>query len=155
MDESDQEVTERLGNLLGRRLSYEVVMLHSAVGQRLGLSLADHKYLDLIDREGPLTAGRLAELTGLTTGAVTALVDRLATAELITRTTDDRDRRRVVIAAQGPRLAEIGAAMGTLGERMRPVVAQHSSDELNLIAGFLESLLDAVRQTRIELENQG
>lgn len=83
------------------------------------LSLTDHKYLDLINREGPLTAGRLAELTSLTSGAVMTLVDRLTAAKLTTRTADDTDRRRVLIAARGSRLAEIGTAMGALGERMR------------------------------------
>src|SRR5699024_4194273 len=58
-------------------LSTAVVLFHEAIAQRLGLSAADLKALGLIMRDGPLTAGALAQRTGLTPGAVTGLVDRL------------------------------------------------------------------------------
>lgn len=140
-----------LGALLGRRLSYEIVLLHTRLGERLGLSPADHKYLDLIDREGPLTAGRFAELSGLTSGAVTAVLDRLHRAGFVERHPDPRDRRRIMVSASGDRVAEIGTLMAPLGPRVAEITADFTQEELAVVASFLERLLDAVHATRVEL----
>ena len=61
-----------------REMSTETIMFHQTVADVLGLHITDHKGLDLIYQYGPMPAGRLAELTGLTTGAVTGIIDRLA-----------------------------------------------------------------------------
>ena len=63
-----------------REMSTETIMLHQAVADRLGLHITDHKCLDFIYRHGAMTAGRLAELSGLTTVAVTGIIDRLEAA---------------------------------------------------------------------------
>ncbi len=60
-----------------RETSTETIMFHQAVADVLGLHITDHKCLDIIYRYGAMPAGRLAELTGLTTGAVTGIIDRL------------------------------------------------------------------------------
>jgi len=100
------------GAALGTDFSTAVVLFHEAVGQRLGLSAADHKAFGQIRQHGPLTAGALATRLHLTPGAVTALLDRLETRELITRTEDPQDRRRTVILALGaPDLSAIFAEL--------------------------------------------
>jgi DNA-binding MarR family transcriptional regulator len=68
-----------------------------AVADALGLNRTDMRCLDLIDREGPLAAGRLAEATGLTTGAITTVLDRLERAGYARRVRDTSDRRRVLV----------------------------------------------------------
>src|SRR5450432_703373 len=81
-----------------RRMSTRTVVFHAAIAERLGLNPSDHKCADLICNEtGPVTAGRLAELTGLSTGAITGVVDRLERAGFVSRVPDPEDRRRVVI----------------------------------------------------------
>jgi DNA-binding MarR family transcriptional regulator len=80
-----------------RLMGARTVMLSQAVASRLGLSPADLETLDLLSTNGPLTAGRLAELTGLTTGAITGVVDRLEEAGLVRRERDAEDRRRVIV----------------------------------------------------------
>ncbi len=62
---------------LGRELSARTLMFHAAIAERVELSATEHKALDILSRAGALTAGQLAELTGLTTGAITGLIDRL------------------------------------------------------------------------------
>src|SRR2546427_828436 len=64
-------------NEAARRQSTATVLFHAAVAERLGLSATDHKYADLIARQGPMTAGELADRAGLTTGAITGVLDRL------------------------------------------------------------------------------
>src|SRR5690349_15820511 len=79
--------------LAGRRLSTATIMFHQAVADRLGLNLTDHKCVDLLLLNGPLTAGELASLTALTTGAITAALDRLERGGFVKREDDPEDRR--------------------------------------------------------------
>jgi DNA-binding MarR family transcriptional regulator len=59
-----------------REMATETIMFHQAVADEIGLHITDHKCLDLIRQYGAMPAGRLADLTGLTTGAVTGIIDR-------------------------------------------------------------------------------
>ena len=80
-----------------RQMSTGAIMFHQAIADRLGLHATDHKCADLIIRNGAMTSGRLAELTGLTTGAITGVVDRLEARGIARRATDPGDRRRVIV----------------------------------------------------------
>src|ERR671932_2430246 len=82
----------------------EVRMSHNAtdrfdqaVADALGVNRTDMRCIDVLEREGPVTAGRLAEATGLTTGAITTVIDRLERAGMARRTRDPDDRRRVLV----------------------------------------------------------
>src|SRR3954469_22481009 len=68
-----------------------------AVADALGLNRTDMRCADVLDREGPVTAGRLAEATGLTSGAITTAIDRLERAGIARRRPDPGDRRRVLV----------------------------------------------------------
>lgn len=68
-----------------------------AVADAAGLNRTDMRCLDVLGREGPVTAGRLAEATGLTSGAMTTALDRLERAGLARRLRDAGDRRRVLV----------------------------------------------------------
>ena len=73
-------------------------VLHTnAVASRIGLSATEFEAMDIITRYQPMTAGKLAEYCGLTTGAITGLVDRLERAGFVKRERDSEDRRRVYI----------------------------------------------------------
>src|SRR5262245_4534642 len=78
-------------------MSTATIMFHQAVADRLGLHPTDHKCADILFLKGPLSAGELAELTGLTTGAITGVIDRLEGAGFVRREDDPRDRRRVIV----------------------------------------------------------
>src|SRR6059036_564340 len=80
-----------------REMSIETIMFHQAIADVLGLHITDHKSLDLIHRFGSMPAGKLAELTGLTTGAVTGIIDRLEKVGYVKRTNDPKDRRKTII----------------------------------------------------------
>src|ERR687898_663713 len=80
-----------------REMSTETIMFHQAVADELGLNITDHKCLDLIHRFGAMPAGRLAELTSLTTGAVTGMIDRLEKVGYVRRTNDPKDRRKTIV----------------------------------------------------------
>jgi DNA-binding MarR family transcriptional regulator len=137
------------GAELGWQLSTAIVLFHEAVAQRLGLSAADHKALGLVMRNGPLTAGALAELTGLTPGAVTGLVDRLERTGHVTRAPDPADRRRVLISAALDRRTDLGATFAELSRAMNELVAKYDEREAAAIVDYLTNTIQVLRvQTR-------
>ncbi len=101
------------------------------LAKKLKLSRTDMRCLDLIGRLGPLTAGNLAEESGLTTGAVTFILDRLEEAGMVTRRRDTEDRRRVwveiVPEAAGQRLRGVAATPGRGHARGWPSASRRTS----------------------------
>lgn len=82
---------------LSQQYAYTTLQMHETIARKLGFSATDHKYLSFFLVKDKLTAGELAELSGLTTGAVTGLIDRFEKKKLVKRQHDDSDRRKVFI----------------------------------------------------------
>lgn len=133
-------VLERLTYELGRELSAQTVMFHSAVAEKMGISVTEHKALDLLGRNGPMTAGKLAEVTGLTTGAVTGMVDRLERAGFVKRSADPNDRRKVVIEPLEGKYEEVGWIFASLGQAMTDLLERYSEEELAVIQDFISKV---------------
>ncbi len=136
------EREELIGAVLheGRRSSTRTVVFHAAIADRLGLNPSDLKCADLICNEtGPITAGRLAEVTGRSTGAITGVVDRLEKAGFVARVPDASDRRRVdnqgVEDAKGPDLRHLFVPMM---EGMAMICESYTDEQLALIVGFMQ-----------------
>ena len=86
--------------MLAMREASGLGLLHSqAMAERLGINSTDLECLDIIIMRGPVTAGDLARATGLTTGAITGVIDRLHQAGLAERAPDPVDRRKVLARA--------------------------------------------------------
>jgi DNA-binding MarR family transcriptional regulator len=104
--------------------------------EKLGINRTDLRCLNIIENEGPLTAGRLAELSGLTTAAVTSVLDRLEHAGYARRLRDQQDRRQVRVEVT-PLLAERATPIwGPLGEEARSTLGRMSADELQALIDF-------------------
>jgi DNA-binding MarR family transcriptional regulator len=83
---------------LGRELATVIGLHHARIAERMGLSGTDHKCLELVlAAETPLTAGHIATLSGLSTGAVTGVIDRLERRGFVRRVRDPHDRRKVLV----------------------------------------------------------
>lgn len=82
---------------MSQQHAYTSIQMHETIGRQAGLSGTDHKYLGFLIQKGQMTAGELSVLTGLTTGAVTGLIDRLAKKKLVKRQASKEDRRKTVI----------------------------------------------------------
>jgi DNA-binding MarR family transcriptional regulator len=132
-------LTAEISELMRDNASLSVA-LHQAVADRFGLGPSDLKCLDLARRERPLTAGRLAELTRMSTSAVTAMLDRLERAGFIERKRDTADRRRVYVVSTGRHEADVAAAFGPLDNAMRGLLADQTEDQLAFLAGFVSDL---------------
>jgi DNA-binding MarR family transcriptional regulator len=128
-----------------RKIDFHGEVLGQTIAIRLGLSESDIRALELLADADPVTAGRLAELLNLSTGAVTRVLDRLEQAGYVRRTPDAADRRRVVVEVVPERLSAIREALEPLSEAHASVVAAYSDDELELINEFLSKMADAER----------
>ena len=107
------------------------------VAKKLKLSRTDMRCLDLIDRLGPISAGRLAEETGLTTGAVTFILDRLEEAGMVTRRRDTEDRRRVWVEIVPEAQERLKVLHQPVAEEMREVAQRFKADELATVRDFM------------------
>jgi len=122
-----------------RQMSTGAIMFHQAIADRLGLHATDHKCADLIIRNGAMTSGRLAELTGLTTGAITGVVDRLEARGIARRATDPDDRRRVIVElVKNDRIeCQMRDLFSGIAEGTRALLEGYSDGELALILDFV------------------
>lgn len=126
--------------LLGaiRRHSGVTVLFHAAIAERLGLGPADHKCLDLLMRIGPMTAGELATHAGLTTGAITGVVDRLVRVGYARRVPHPEDRRSVIVEPQKQKaLGDLGPLFEGIARDTTALLDRYTADELALLIDFL------------------
>ena len=137
-------------NAAMRDASGQGVLYSQAVADRLGMNSTDLECLDHILR-GPVTAGRLAELTGLTTGAITGVIDRLERIGLAQRDRDARDRRKTLVRVL-PAVSERVAPLFEPMERSAiAVLSKYRDDELVLLLDFVTRARDAALAAMSEL----
>jgi DNA-binding MarR family transcriptional regulator len=115
-----------------------VDLMDDAACRAMGINRTDGRCLDIIDREGPVPAGRLAEASGLTTAAVTAVIDRLAKAGYARRLDDPNDRRRVLVELTPLARERAGAIWGPLAE-LHKALSRYTVEELTLLRDFVKT----------------
>ncbi|MEV0351671.1 MarR family transcriptional regulator [Nonomuraea sp. NPDC050680] len=151
------DISEHRKNLLealfmaGRDNSNAAVMFHSAVGELLGVGMTEEKALDLLQRLGPLTAGELAQHTGLAPASVSGLIDRLESKWLVRRTRDTKDRRRVIVEVNHEALAGGAEVFEPLVTGLSELYAGYSDEQLELILDFLTRATAIQRQCTTQL----
>ncbi|WP_235023959.1 MarR family winged helix-turn-helix transcriptional regulator [Streptomyces sp. WAC05374] len=126
-----------------RRYMAAYALFNQALADHLGLHPTDVQCLNLLDLEpGPVTTGRIAELTGLTTGSATRLVDRLERAGYVTRERDANDRRRVLVATVPGRMAEFGAVWERVGTPWAAMFDAYTEDELAFLTAHMRRTVE-------------
>lgn len=111
----------------------EGILVQQAVADRLGLALSDFKCLTALLEDGTATAGDLARRTGLTSGAVTRMVDRLERSGWVRRTHDRVDRRRVIVEPVPERLDEVEPLFAGMAAGWSAALADYDEDQLLLL----------------------
>lgn len=130
---------------LGRQLSQATVLFHAQIAEHVGLSATDHKCLDLaVQADHPLTAGQIAELSGLSTGAVTGVIDRLERAGFVRRVRDPNDRRKVLVEVSRGSLARYGNAYDGLLSALDSALVGYTEDELKAVERFVVTMIEAL-----------
>jgi len=140
-----QDVKERL-TTLSRELSGATVLFHAQVAEKVGLSATDHKCLDLALRaEHPLTAGQIADRSGLSTGAVTGVIDRLERAGYVRRVRDPHDRRKVLVEVSKSNLAAYGDAFDGLQQALDRALVDFTADEISVIERYITQMIGVLQ----------
>jgi DNA-binding MarR family transcriptional regulator len=147
------EFTRRLHRAI-RETSAQATLLSNAIAQRVGITINDIECLDIINLNGPMTAGKIAKTTGLTTGAITGIVDRLCSAGLAVREPDPTDRRRVIVRVSDEPNNRVSPYYRSTKRRLEQICKSYSESELLLLLQFYESSLDALREETAALRNK-
>ena len=139
-----------------RKASAQGTMFAMAVADRAGISSSDMDCMDFLNVEGRMTAGRLAELTGLTTGAITGVIDRLEKAGFVRRERDESDRRKVFIAPVAERMMAIGRPYKLMQRAMEKQSEGYTDAELKLLLRYAtesyQSILGATNELKAMIE---
>jgi DNA-binding MarR family transcriptional regulator len=153
----EESAIDPIVEMMGFRLSTATVLFHAAVAERLGLNVTDVKCYSLIRQVGPMTAGDLAEQTGLTTGAITGVVDRLEKAGLVRRGRDAGDRRRVIIElVDNPAHEQLLMQLyAPLGNAIAALVKGYSRSERDTIEDFLTKATEILERSTRQLRQEG
>ena len=123
-------------------MSTQTVFLHQAIAQSVGLNATDTKCVDLILR-GPgesVTAGWLSEKTGLTTGAITHILDRLERRRVVERVRDVKDRRKVFVRVRAESLEPLVPKYESVGRAYLNLMEEYSDKDLQLICEYMEKV---------------
>jgi DNA-binding MarR family transcriptional regulator len=122
-------------SLAVREAQAAVDEMDEAASRALGINRTDARCMDVIQREEPVTPGYLAERSGLTTAAVTTVLDRMERAGYVTRVRDTEDRRRVLVRLTPLARERVAALWGSFGE-FRKALGRYSLEELRVLRDF-------------------
>ena len=138
-----------------RQYSDASIFMHEAIARAAGLSGADHKYLGLILQHKELTAGDISKLTGLTTGAVTGLIDRLEKKKLLKRRLTRDDRRKVIIIPNIENSRKLlQPIFSELQQKTTSLIVSFSEKEIQTIERYFKEATAIMRETTNNLTNK-
>jgi DNA-binding MarR family transcriptional regulator len=131
-----------------QRAATDGILFHQAVADRLGLHITDLRCLNILLELGPVPAGEIVKRTGLTTGAITRMVDRLEAAGYVRREPDQTDRRRVIIRPEPEQAARIAPLYAGMAAAWTEAIGDHDDHQLE---AFLELFTRLHELTRREI----
>lgn len=131
--------TQALGGLVRelRRFTGLGASYFRAAATRLGMNVTDLEVMDILDNAGPTTAGQLADLTGLTTGAITQMLDRLEEAGRVRRERDPNDGRRVIIRL-APGKDDTRSVFAPLAKAWDDIASHYDDEQIAFLLEFLK-----------------
>jgi DNA-binding MarR family transcriptional regulator len=140
----------------GRELATAVITFHETVARRLGMSAAESRCLGVLNDLEVATPGQLAQATGLTTGAITGIVDRLEKAGYASREPNPNDRRSLLVRIRQPeKLGQLlGPIYGSLSAAMAQMSSQYTPEQLEIIDRYLNQTIDVLKVETEKLKSR-
>lgn len=140
---------------LTQQYAYTSIRMHEAVARKAGLPGTDHKYLGFLLVKGEMTAGELSNLTGLTTGAVTGLIDRFEKKKLVKRQFAKDDRRKVIIKSNTENIMALFAPLyKDFRNKSEKLTASFSVDEIKIIESYFTKSIEIMAEITAKLNNK-
>jgi DNA-binding MarR family transcriptional regulator len=151
---TDDQLRERLLSALrdaGRAHSDATVVWHASIADAVGIHLTDYKTMSLLQRQGPMSAGAIAETTGLTTASVAALLNRLERRGFVRRGPDPTDRRRVIVEITPEGIDTFTPFFQDPELAQHKLFAPYTTEELRVIHDFLLRSTERLRNATARL----
>jgi MarR family transcriptional regulator, organic hydroperoxide resistance regulator len=116
------------------------ILYNQQIADRVGLRLSDMQCINALELMGPSTPGELARFTGLTTGGVTVMLDRLEKGGYLKREPNPRDRRSVLVRLNPAKAKKLQASYGEVNERMNALLDATPERELRSVVNLLAKM---------------
>jgi DNA-binding MarR family transcriptional regulator len=134
--------TTRIRKLV-QHYAYASLQMHESIGRKAGLTGTDHKYLGFLIEKGQMTAGEFARITGLTTGAVTGLIDRFEKKKFVKRSFASDDRRKVILVPNTKRIVALFAPLyKEFRSKSEKLAASFSQKEILIIEAYFKQAIE-------------
>jgi DNA-binding MarR family transcriptional regulator len=134
-----------------RRVNLQGSFFGQTVAIRFGLSESDVETLETLIEMGATTAGRLSELTGLTSGAITRVIDRLEQSGYVRRVADPADRRRVIVEVVNEKVAAVQSTLNRVSTASAEEIGRYTDAQLELINDFLTRMEQITKEEATSL----
>ena len=121
-----------------RQYGISNVLFRNKVGERLGVNVTDMECLGLLFHKGVATPSELSKQTGLSSGATTAMLDRLEKSGLIERRPNPDDRRGTLIVLLKSGMEKVGPLFASARRAQQELVSSYTEAELKVLADFFE-----------------
>jgi DNA-binding MarR family transcriptional regulator len=135
----------------GRAHSEATVVWHAGIADAVGIHPTDYKTMSLLQRQGPMSAGAIADTTGLTTASVTALINRLERRHFVRRAHDPADGRRVIVEITSEGVDTFAPFFQAPELAQHRLFAPYTTDELQVIHDFLRRSTERLRSATSRL----
>jgi DNA-binding MarR family transcriptional regulator len=153
--ESKEELIEELNQTIQR--TGTLTVLHTnAIADKIGLSATEFESMDIISRNQPISAGMLATECGLTTGAITGIVDRLERAGLVRRISDPNDRRRVLLdpIEDEEKSKKIRKLYQPMSEMFHEIAEECTAEQLHFLIDIHKRMIRMTEKSIAELRQK-
>src|SRR5215471_8586602 len=154
MTQSKKEDLKRQVIRGAREYGFGSVLFRHVIGEMLGVNATDMECLGVILFKGFTTPSELAQYTGLSSGATTAMLDRLEKSELIARRPNPQDRRSTHIVLVKETAAKLAPFFASLREAQDQIVSSYSELELELLVDFFTRSVAMWEEERKKLLKQ-
>jgi DNA-binding MarR family transcriptional regulator len=144
---------ERQTLLAVRDYNFSNVLLRNTIVEKLGVNITDWECLGLLLQKGVSTPTELAKHTGLTSGATTAMLDRLERSGIIERRRNPDDRRGTLIVVVKEKAADLTSLFASVRRAQEQLLSSYTTKELEFLSDFINKLAKVLDQERREMQN--
>jgi DNA-binding MarR family transcriptional regulator len=140
--------------MAAERSATDGILFHQAIADRVGLHSSDLRCLGILRQLERVTPGELSDRTGLTTGAVTRMLDRLERAGYVRREHDKGDRRRVVVQAVPSKVSSLAPHYRGMAKGWADLLGRYSDEELALFVQLFDGMHELTQRELATLKDE-